>query len=223
MEGFSLYVLSLENGKYYVGTSDNIETRILDHFSNDGSEWTKKYQPLKVIETIKNCDRFDEDKYTKIYMQKYGIENVRGGSYCQIKLSRAQYEILEKELNTASNACFKCGETGHYANRCRTKIIESSSESESNDSCFRCGRAGHYANRCYAKKDIDGNDIESSSESEIISIQSSKTSRSKNNSSITFIESSSESESDDSCYRCGRTGHYANCCYAKKDIDGNHL
>jgi hypothetical protein len=45
-----------------------LSTRIEEHFRASGSEWTKKYKPIKVVETKLNADDFDEDKYTKIYM-----------------------------------------------------------------------------------------------------------------------------------------------------------
>ena len=45
--------------------------------------WTTKYKPIKVVELIEG-DNYDEDKYTLKYMEQYGIDNVRGGSFCQI-------------------------------------------------------------------------------------------------------------------------------------------
>ena len=38
-----IYVLKLEQEKYYIGKTNNPEFRINDHFNNIGSEWTKKY------------------------------------------------------------------------------------------------------------------------------------------------------------------------------------
>lgn len=75
----NIYVLKLKNNKYYVGKTKSLINRMEDHLSGDGSAWTRKYKPISVEEFKKDCDDFDEDKYTKIYMGKYGIENVRGG------------------------------------------------------------------------------------------------------------------------------------------------
>ena len=82
-----IYILKLINDKYYVGKSNNPSIRLESHFSSNGSVWTQKYKPLEVIEVIPDCDNYDEDKYTLKMMNKYGILNVRGGSFCQINLS----------------------------------------------------------------------------------------------------------------------------------------
>ena len=44
---------------------------------------------------------FEEDALTKEYMAKYGIENVRGGTYCKEILDTAQVELLKKEIQSA--------------------------------------------------------------------------------------------------------------------------
>jgi hypothetical protein len=89
-----IYALQLEQGKYYVGKTNNPEIRLESHFISNGSEWTKKYKPVKVLEVIPNCNDYDEDKYTRIYMDKYGIENVRGGSFVSVKLEKSTIDIL---------------------------------------------------------------------------------------------------------------------------------
>ena len=33
----------------------------------------------------------------------------------------------------------------------------------------------------------------------------------------------SDDEEEECCFRCGRDGHYANECYAKKNIDGFYI
>ena len=82
-----IYTLKLKQGKYYVGKTSHPNFRIESHFNSEGSGWTKMYNPIKILEIIPNCDDYDEDKYTKIYMDKYGIDNVRGGSYTSVKVA----------------------------------------------------------------------------------------------------------------------------------------
>jgi len=71
-----IYALKLEQGKYYIGKTNSPGFRIDQHFQSGGSTWTRKYNPISVLEIINNCDDYDEDKYTRIYMDKYGIEFV---------------------------------------------------------------------------------------------------------------------------------------------------
>jgi hypothetical protein len=153
-----IYILKLKYGKYYIGKTNNPNIRLNDHFNSSGSRWTKKYKPIKVEKVIPNCDDYDENKYTLQYMEKYGIDNVRGGCYCKIKLSNAEIEQIEHQLDSTNDRCYNCGERGHFANNCEY-------ESESSEDelfcfppkiCFRCKRPGHYSTNCYARRDIFG-------------------------------------------------------------------
>ena len=158
-----IYVLLLEQGKYYIGKTSNPAFRLESHFKSNGSEFTKKYKPIKILEIISNCDDYDEDKYTRIYMDRYGIDNVRGGSYVSVKLDEATKNQLTKMSNSTSNKCFKCGKAGHFANRCYVNENSDDEEEEfrkikykSAKDCFRCGREGHYASNCYASRHMKG-------------------------------------------------------------------
>lgn len=113
-----VYVLRLMGNRYYIGKSKNIINRLITHFNGRGSQWTRLYQPVEVIEVYKNCNGFDEDYFTKQYMEKYGIENVRGGSYSNINLTAVEIDILKKEFDTALDRCFICSATNHQAVDC---------------------------------------------------------------------------------------------------------
>jgi len=113
-----IYALQLEKGKYYVGKTHSLELRFQQHKSSNGSEWTKKYKPISIIESYEHHSTFEEDILTKKYMMKYGIDNVRGGSYTKIELEEWQVKSLEHEFKSVSDKCFKCGRTGHFANEC---------------------------------------------------------------------------------------------------------
>jgi hypothetical protein len=156
-----IYTLQLKQGKYYVGKTSNPNFRIKSHFNSEGSEWTKIYKPEKLLELIEGDD-YDEDKYTKIYMDKYGIDNVRGGSYTSIILDATTKKLLEKNSNSTNDRCFKCGKNGHFAINCWSYKSSSSKtysksfsysntykKSSSSKKCDICGEYGHYEVNCY--------------------------------------------------------------------------
>lgn len=215
----SLYILELTNNKYYIGTTKRLlNYRVLEHFSESGSEWTRKYKPLKVLDIKDNVDQYDEDKYTKIYMNKYGIDNVRGGSYVSIVLPKYQIQSLEKELKTINNQCFTCGQPGHYSVNCPYKnignIIINSNNSNKKYNCDYC--AARFTDRplleqheiecvksypgdiCY-KCGYKGHDVTKC-----------HAQRHKDGSSFDL----------NTCYRCGRKGHWRINCYEQTDIYG---
>ena len=126
----TIYILCLTNNKYYIGKTNNPQKRILNHFQQQGSAWTKKYKPISVEKVINNADDFDEDKWTIIYMKIYGIDNVRGGSFCSIKLSKSNKQTLQRMITGSSDCCYKCGQSGHYIRRCPNAQQEEEEEEE---------------------------------------------------------------------------------------------
>jgi len=43
-----VYSLNLKGGRKYVGKTNNIDRRMQEHFSGNGSKWTKKYNPTDI-------------------------------------------------------------------------------------------------------------------------------------------------------------------------------
>lgn len=83
-----LYVLKLEEGKYYVGvTSKSVEERLEQHKNEYfAAEWTKIYKPVSIhqtrdlgVTTYERAEQY-ENKVTRKYIQEYGLDNVRGGN-----------------------------------------------------------------------------------------------------------------------------------------------
>jgi len=155
----SVYILKLEGGFYYVGiTNKDVPARFQEHLNGYGSEWTKLHKPIKILEIVSQADPFDEDKYTKIYMSKYGIDKVRGGSYVTIKLPEFKIKSLEAELNTTNRTCFVCSSPYHYAKTCPENNVKTYKR-KNRTFCTRCGRKSHKIDECYAKSNINGDVI----------------------------------------------------------------
>tara|TARA_B110000971_G_C20000718_1_gene496689 strand:- start:40 stop:528 length:489 start_codon:yes stop_codon:yes gene_type:complete len=113
----NIYILKLKDNKYYVGkTNQQIEKKFIQHLYGKCSRWTEKYKPISIEKVITND--LDVDKWIKIYMQIYGINNVRGGSYSKILLDETEIRLLRKETNNSSCNCLFCGEYGHFINNC---------------------------------------------------------------------------------------------------------
>lgn len=83
-----LYVLKLEENKWYVGiTGQTPEKRFKEHLGGRKTYWTEKYKPIRIADSKSLGDlniqeaKAYEDKVTKAYMQTKGINNVRGGNF----------------------------------------------------------------------------------------------------------------------------------------------
>ena len=112
-----IYIIQLEKGKYYIGKTNNPQLRLESHFNSNGSEWTKLYKPLRVIEVKPNCDDYDEDKITIQYMDKYGINNVRGGSFVSVKLEKSV--CWQTDTDEELWICEYCGKEFTEQQKCK--------------------------------------------------------------------------------------------------------
>lgn len=128
----TIYILECENDKYYVGRSVHPKDRILSHFNKHGSEWTKKYKPIRIIATFVG-DEFDEEKWTLKTMETYGIDNVRGGSYTTVVMNATDKAKAQQTIRSLTDKCYKCGSAGHFATDCGVKCV-SISDCDSDDS-----------------------------------------------------------------------------------------
>ena len=75
-----VYVLELEQGKYYVGISSNLNLRLYQHFNGGSCVFTRKYKAIRVVEVLAG-NLETENKKTEEYIAKYGFVNVSGGKY----------------------------------------------------------------------------------------------------------------------------------------------
>ena len=57
-----VYVLECHGGRFYIGVSQNLSHRFAQHFNRRGSQMTRTYRPLRVVEVIFGGDYEIEKK-----------------------------------------------------------------------------------------------------------------------------------------------------------------
>ena len=133
----SIYEVKCENQKIYIGKTTNMNKRMKQHFTGNGSQVTKKFAPVSATK-IATCNGYFSDKveqhFTEKIIKKHGYKNVRGGYYTNSK-------TLTHETKPSTNQ-----KTNQKTNK----------NTNQKNSCYRCGRPGHYATSCYAKTHING-------------------------------------------------------------------
>jgi predicted GIY-YIG superfamily endonuclease len=141
-----VYILKLSDGCFYVGaTSFSIANCMKKHMAGHGEEWTKLHKPLVLVKQTEypssTNPRLQQDLQVKQLMLDHGMENIRGGSYSSIELTREQKSSLKKELWYADYCCCKCGNRRHLTEDCNAEKdgtgqfadLEKGERSETND------------------------------------------------------------------------------------------
>ena len=71
-----LYILELEDKKYYVGVTNDLGNRLNQHSSKTGALWTQLHKPIAVAYLKSNVLYKDKNTITRRYMKLFGAENV---------------------------------------------------------------------------------------------------------------------------------------------------
>jgi predicted GIY-YIG superfamily endonuclease len=98
-----VYSLTLENGRKYVGRTNNLEQRMDAHFSGQGAQFTQKYRPVE-INHIQACNSEPSSKKAETIVYKnmrdyHGVDVVRGAGH-------------------TSSGCSRCGRESHDKRNC---------------------------------------------------------------------------------------------------------
>lgn len=121
MEETYIYVLALTGGYFYVGKTQDVGMRYQQHCNGTGAIWTQLHAPIKLLESYKTTDIFEETRKTKEVMAKYGILNVRGGAYTTEILDQCTIDFIQTEIWSAQDRCTRCGFDSHYVTKCKAK------------------------------------------------------------------------------------------------------
>lgn len=106
-----LYVLQLENGKFYVGQAKDPDRRIGKHFNASGSEWTRMHPPVKELmrESHQDVDyraaELAENELVLKLMRQYGYDNVRGGFFANTSVEHVEKNLVSHGYGSIISAC----------------------------------------------------------------------------------------------------------------------
>lgn len=215
----NIYILRLKGGKYYVGKTDNILKRYDEHVAGKGSSWTRKYKPIGIEKTISNASVFDEDRYTKEYMSKYGIENVRGGSYVQVELDDVQMDALKTEIWGAKDACTRCGRKGHFVKDCYARSDVSGNEIEEEEEVWVCEKCDQEFDTYH---ECEQHERRCGSYSSGACYRCGRTGHlvadcfAQSHISGRYIRDADHRDETVACFKCGTPGHYSTQCYSRR-------
>ena len=92
MKGYT-YILECSDGSYYTGSTNDLELRLLQHQNGEGSNYTKKRLPIKLIyfeEFMNIDDAFYREKQIQGWSHKKKEALINGKTDLLSELSKSQ-------------------------------------------------------------------------------------------------------------------------------------
>ena len=210
-----VYVLELKGGGYYVGKSNDVPKRVLEHIAGGyrASSFCKSRGGVaRVSQPL--TDRSDdlsawETRETITQMVVHGFDNVRGAAYTNAEPHTAEELVaLKREVFHVLDRCRRCGGAGHFAPACKRADVEPWLKNLDLMISTRSAPAVLPEIAAPAPAAAAARRRARASEPAAALPQPAKKARS-------FTAGS--------CSRCGRDSHAATSCYAKRDVDGNEI
>ena len=113
-----VYVLELNSGCFYVGSSEDIDSRVAQHRETvfRGRVFTVHHPMTRHNQNIRVWER-DE---TIRRMMEHGIHRVRGWEFLGDELSSNHLNTIKTLFFGDFDLCRRCGWRGHYDSNCTT-------------------------------------------------------------------------------------------------------
>ena len=92
-----MYFVSLEEEKMFLHVDGKEEEKQIIEKVQKTYPFAQIYNPKKVVFILEIKDLYDVDKHVKMFMHMFGVNNTRGGSYCDVILSDDEINCIEKE------------------------------------------------------------------------------------------------------------------------------
>ena len=102
------YILECADGSYYTGSTKDIERRLAEHQSGEGSNHIRKHLSVKLI-YLEEYDRIDDAFYREKQIQGWG---------------RQKKEAVMQGMSDKLHQLAQCMNDTHYQNYNRTLINE---------------------------------------------------------------------------------------------------
>lgn len=127
-DNVGVYVLQLANGRFYVGQSRNIQSRIARHRSGTGSAVASDPLAVQIPCVTPRPSPEDLEAWERAetleLMHQHGIDKVRGWIYNANELSPSLKAHAHQQICSRKNLCHRCGEPGHFTSQCTAPPIK---------------------------------------------------------------------------------------------------
>lgn len=104
----SFFLMELEHGKYFAGASQDPLKTLEEHREGlGGVPWTQIHRPVRLREVVAVARPSELDTQVRAWMMNYGVENVRGGSWSEVRLRDADRQAIREGV-ARQRGCLVC-------------------------------------------------------------------------------------------------------------------